>query len=985
MDVLFLKLLNMSISATWLILAVMALRLILGRRTPKWLFCALWGLVALRLLVPFQFESKLSLIPRAETVPMTIVSQEPERQAPVPTLAVPEAPAAVEPEAVGSEAVSKETAPASTVEAPAPARTLRDWVEIFAWVWAIGAAALLIYALCSSAALKRRISASVCIRGNVYLCDYIDTPFIFGLVKPKIYLPSSLPAESMPYVLAHEKAHLRRRDHWWKPLGFLLLCIYWFHPIVWVAYILLCRDIELACDEHVIRSMGRQEKKAYSTALLTCSMPKYLIAACPLAFGEVSVKERVRNVLNYRKPGFWIFLICLLIVFVTALCFLTNPREAAAEPPATDPITDTHPLSDEEAAAKRVQDGFDALLAGDSYHLLFMEGTYDGSIGWQIHFYKQGEDTLWWSTDHRDEEGHMVYGGKQYSYIQADPAGWALTAQEDDSLTEVLKTFSMSGKKITDVNTVTETNDFGETYDKLTLTLTSTGEDGTVLLQPLTANFSDDGTLIGLRLDNCGREGADIFTFSNWSSDGDTESRFQWALENILTDVDPDNLAGPTEDEALMKEWGIDFLVQDDNLTRSGSDIWFVQAEGKKDVVSTDNRYWLEKKTENGWEELPMIVEDVQWEEASYTLGTGMYTMVQVDWSKLYGDLPSGTYRMGKIFTRQAPLKTCTGYAEFKIFYNDAITPEQTAAVEKCYAALEELKARAHIHYKFSNTTYTEEVWYNQGNFLTERTNSWLLEADPDMNVYVLGRTARLDGIGYTCVYEDPANIKSPIAGMKLATLTANRAGWELYSLAESLYISNFERDNQVIDFSADTSCITDTKICFRKYWSDPSDYTEMTYHFDADGKLTKMEWDTNLDSFHLYRAYEIFPTTAAEIDRIIQESLENVMADPFSWAEAKAEYTDDKYNIRQDSFVNNAVSPITGPADAARRAKLEYPNLKDIIGTDVFYDEEAKMWKVTFEKYVDYQSTYEYRDIYMTESGITVLLVYEGPVEERT
>ena len=170
------------------------------------------------------------------------------------------------------------------------------------------------------------MSASLCMRGNIYLCDAISSPFILGIVKPRIYLPSTLNEVQRRNVLAHERAHLARRDHLWKPLGFALLAVYWFDPMLWLAYVLFCRDIELACDERVIRNMDKEAVTAYSTVLLACSMPRMVSLSCPLAFGELGVKERVKNMLHYKKPAFRIVAASIAVCIVVAVCFLTDPQ-----------------------------------------------------------------------------------------------------------------------------------------------------------------------------------------------------------------------------------------------------------------------------------------------------------------------------------------------------------------------------------------------------------------------------------------------------------------------------------------------------------------------------------------------------------------------------------------------------------------------------------------------------------------------------------
>ena len=312
MAAVFLKLLNLSISASWLVLAVLVLRLV-SKRSPKWMNVLLWGIVALRLVLPFSIESALSLIPSAETVSPAAVQFAP---APTITSGVSVIDNAVNP------SLSEHFAAVPT----ASVNPLYVWTEIAGWVWLIGLGAMLLYALVSYLRLRRRVSVSLPIQDHIYLCDAISSPFILGVVKPRIYLPSGLDEVQRQNVLSHERAHLARRDHWWKPLGFALLAVYWFNPALWLAYTLLCRDIELACDERVIRTMDESAVKTYSTVLLACSMPRKAVITCPLAFGEVGVKERVRNALHYKKPAFWVVAASVAVCVVVAVCFLTNPE-----------------------------------------------------------------------------------------------------------------------------------------------------------------------------------------------------------------------------------------------------------------------------------------------------------------------------------------------------------------------------------------------------------------------------------------------------------------------------------------------------------------------------------------------------------------------------------------------------------------------------------------------------------------------------------
>ncbi len=321
MGELFLKTLNMSIAASWLIMAVVLLRLVL-KKAPKWIVVLLWGIVALRLVVPFSFESALSLIPSAETFNAHNIQYE----TPAISSGIPAINNAVNP-------VLGETF------APNPAASVNPlyvWTFIVSVIWFIGIAAMLLYAVISYVRVRRSVAERIPYEGNIFLCDHVKPPFILGLVRPKIYLPSNMDATAMEPVIAHEKAHLARHDHWWKPLGFLILTVHWFNPLCWIAYVLLCRDIELACDEKVIRQMDLEGKKQYSTALLECNAQRRLVTICPLAFGEVGVKERVKNVLNYKKPTFWVIVVAVVACAVVAVCFATNPVTAEPSTPNTE-------------------------------------------------------------------------------------------------------------------------------------------------------------------------------------------------------------------------------------------------------------------------------------------------------------------------------------------------------------------------------------------------------------------------------------------------------------------------------------------------------------------------------------------------------------------------------------------------------------------------------------------------------------------------
>ncbi len=314
MSAVFLKILNMTWGASWLILAVIVLRLLL-KKAPRWISCLLWGLVAVRLICPVSIESALSLIPSGKVVPETADMQ-------------PHIDTGI---AVINNTINPAMSVAYATSEEAGEHIMHNVLSAAFCIWIVGMAVMMLYAFISYIAVRRKVSASIRLKDNIMLCDEVKTPFILGMIRPLIYVPSALEGERMEMVCAHERAHISRRDHWWKPIGFALLSVYWFNPLCWLAYILLCRDIEAACDEKVIKDKDRDYMALYSQTLLELSISGKIITACPLAFGETGVKSRIKGILNYKKPAFWIIIIALIACIIVAVCFLTNPKKDETE------------------------------------------------------------------------------------------------------------------------------------------------------------------------------------------------------------------------------------------------------------------------------------------------------------------------------------------------------------------------------------------------------------------------------------------------------------------------------------------------------------------------------------------------------------------------------------------------------------------------------------------------------------------------------
>jgi len=378
---LFVFFLNKSITAGWIVAVVLILRPLL-RRAPRWVTCSLWGVVGLRLLLPFSLTSVFSLIPSATPVPEDIaLTHRPAVQ-------------------TGVDSINTAVNPL-IYEAFAPplgnsVNPLQVVLAVAAWVWIVGVFAMLVYAAAAYIRLARRVRVSLPLGEGVYACDTVVTPFILGILKPRIFLPSAMAEDTAALVIAHEKAHLKRRDHWIKPLSFLLLSVYWFHPLVWVGYLFLCRDIEAACDEKVVKTLDIEGRCAYSTALVECNPHRRAVALCPLAFGEVGVKARVKAVLNYKKPSFWLILLSVVVSVAVAVCFLTDPRDKR-----TDGVVSQHGGSDLKGVSLIITEA--ELSAPDPYF------------------------TVEWNND---TAGEILYGEPFDVYYKQD-GGWVDCRQDD--------------------------------------------------------------------------------------------------------------------------------------------------------------------------------------------------------------------------------------------------------------------------------------------------------------------------------------------------------------------------------------------------------------------------------------------------------------------------------------------------------------------------------------------------------------------------
>ena len=601
MEALFLKLVNMSITASWLVLAIITVRLVF-RKTPKWILCLLWGLVAVRLICPFSIESALSLIPNPEPLPQDMIyTAHPQLQSGIIII---------------DNTVNPMLESSMTPIEPASANPTQIWSFVLSQVWILGMVLMLLYTVISYLLLKRKVATAIPLGKGIKQCEFIDSPFVLGLVRPIVYLPFGMAEADMAYVIAHEKAHLRRKDHWWKPLGFLLLSIYWFNPVLWVAYILLCRDIEAACDEKVIKDMEKDERRAYSTALLNCSIHRRRIAACPLAFGETGVKTRVKSVMNYKKPAFWVILIALFVSIVVAVCFLTNPKSEEAD-------TSGYGL-------------IQAVTSQDGYVIVGQEST---KINLVIEKAKL-PDVCFTLKGHTFEPKEII----PYQTF-ADNKLYLKHVGIDEERSEYLR--------------------FTFAFQTDSLELES-------LLLPYHVDIPGNGFVCNVEV-NRGEVWDNQKTYENAAyfepvTNGEgfcvlvKKSICEAAGHHIAFMLNEMNLLTYEVSETLSP-----VTISLENVRPTGATILFHQ---NKDLIDgrlwCDQEYFLQKSVNGQWENLPRV-QEIPFLDHTYDIA--MLHHNGVVWEQMYGRLPVGYYRLGKVIpisSGENPEYT-TVYAEFSI------------------------------------------------------------------------------------------------------------------------------------------------------------------------------------------------------------------------------------------------------------------------------------------------------------------------------
>ena len=929
------NLLTASFHGSILILAVLVIRLVLWK-TPKKYICLLWLLAGIRLLLPIEIRSDLSLQPRFA----------------LPGL---------------------------------PEGSWRVWGMC---LWAVIAGGFGVYSLVSYCRLKNRVREAVRIRGG-WESDRIDTAFILGFVKPKILIPMGMSNQNRRYILAHERTHLDKGDHWIKMIGFLALALHWFNPLVWVAYICLCKDIEMACDERVVRFMEVEERKSYSAALLSCSSRQFHFAASPVAFGEVNVKKRILSVLNYKKPSFWISLLGVLAFFFVAICFLTSPSEKS--------VKLTPEQQAQMAQISQCREDLEEKFRQPEFHYEILGTDIGGGILFQTNLVKLGEDRLWnylSSSGPETANGRMEYGGKHYAWYQE---AWVETNEED------LRFEAWKNLFLWDMDTVVPVHDtVKDQIREVAFNARWQGENKTVYTETVIFVYDLEGALLRVIIDqpnypNTARAYLEL-SYMDTAYQGHEEEK----PENIFAQASRSMTAGAIsaqdlDNQAEKDSWGFTFRVDDDRLSSNGADVAYFQAPLGQGVLSTTDEYWLEKNVDGHWQLLPTIATP-NWTFQGIGINKEYGAFGYLDWTPLYGQLQPGQYRMGKNVTcrdAQGSSKTAAFYAEFELCESvDLNSPETKAAVERCYEKLEELKARKVLHWYVCSDGEETETWTDGENFMTvskrngPRTpqDQW---TEDDKKLFPrTDMTIRYDGVGYQPVLENPEDATSKILGVGVGCLTPNSGGYTWASFEDELYLLFFERDNHPISFPEGTGVVSPEMVRFTKNWTIGENLdcsAVLTYRFDDSGNLIFMEYRClDPDGTEYVTSIEIREDSPEEIRQKIASSVQNLTWNTFSWEEAEKKYTSGGFDTRQQGFVNTTSQTVADPLTAAKLAQKECSKHAREIGTQVYRDETAGMWKVTFQCEVEFQSKYEFWDVYLTEGGITKLVVYEGPLESN-
>ena len=1030
MDALFRNILTASFHGSIVILAVLLLRLVL-KKTPRKYICMLWLLAVLRLLLPFQIQSNLSLQPSTDPVALSrqtdIRTQEilnPLAEPDVTVSQQSQEPITAVPAPTQSQAAS--SGAAAVEPAPVAAKQAFDWVGLLPWLWLGIGCCFGIYSLYTYLSLKRKVREAIKIPGG-WECDRIDTAFILGFIRPKIYIPMGMPKTTRKYILDHERTHLEKGDHWFKMVGFVALALHWFNPLVWAAYILLCKDIEIACDERVVQFMELEERKEYSAALLSCSTNRAHFAACPVAFGEVSVKERIKSVLSYKKPGFWISLVGVVAIAFVAVCLMTSPAgdqdtasgdgEPAMAETAGEAEADTGGFTlglEQAEIADACQSAIDELKARESYSIsvassVVSTSEYYGDADYTNHFRRHGENRLneMYEADGSLSAGggDLVYDGR-YAWYLGDQWCWQDGMSVPEGVNGWLDEYAPANKTILFPEGTGVISPDTVSY-QAEWTQEQWGEE--IQYSGLfTFTFQADGTLSAATADyvqpvseeDGGGEVRYIRTLTVMDeAPEDTAAAIQAVADTAMTPAEveeyrilaqqvsevPSNKTSYDKDFALgsaqmgwnflMGKWFFKFGAEDVTDTGCRLVVEYNGPYGDSSVsggtMEAGTEYFLERLVNNVWETVPTTGETFSSVQPA-VLGTG--SSQSINWENNYGPLPAGFYRIGNYYTFTADDGTTDPqvcYAKFRLY-----DPNQEALLAKCRTAVENLVASDSYHvYSFDwlvgldyEYYLSQEVWKHGPDYLSITRYPSREDLSQMLNV---GGALWRDGRYYGLDWSEDSDIPETYDWWSSVDGYMDDTNFTMWSW-------DFDWSDAQVDLVYEDG--NKIHILERYDFSDRYQYSEITLTFDNQGNIAAMT-SAYLPSLNSSEAEKVtrvelvvLNTTPAETAAIIDRQDVSHPMD-FSYSEDVRNRPD----AQTEGFRNTTAKPVGTIADAIALADKEctMDNIdgftKPYFQTKVYHDDTAGMWKV--ELYW-WQDDDRYQAIYMTDDGVTQRIV---------
>ena len=994
MEALFSNVLTASFHGSIVILAVLLLRFLL-RKAPRKYICFLWLLAGLRLLLPTPIQSSLSLQPAPETSRPAVSVTETVPTASTPRQTLPEAETVrqepqtfpVDAEQVAEEEPSDQVLRGSSAAAPKP--TL-SWKQVIPYVW-LGVAILFgIYTLCAYVRLRLRVREAVKIPGG-WECDRIETAFILGFLHPRIYIPMGLPPTVRKYILAHERTHLEKGDHWFKMIGFLALALHWFNPLVWLAYYLLCKDIELACDERVVQFLELEERKRYSAALLQCSTNRSHFSACPVAFGEVSVKERIKKVLSYRRPSFWVSLLAVAAIGFVAVCLLTNPKEAVApEPEPTETVAPTteEPPQTAEALRQKIRDALDDLLNAQDGGIRYTATNEDDSTYWQCVYLMHGADRRWSvavTGDGYSTVDHLVLNGQDY---EGKDGLWVACDPVPDPTLECREWFQWDDLDyLGDVSVSHTTSTKGYSYSEIRFQGTR-GKD----LLTYSFTFSQDGTLqsgsvTGLKTDYGDR----VSIQPEQPLEGDWSEIFRLASEQTVTPEEYENGKIPSNRTEYDQNYALgagqmrwhflddswQFALGAENATATGLTLFYCESDDDHQSLTAEAGFWIEQLVDGKWTLLTPKAEVTNAPAAQIHVSWNSRDTLPVDWTDSYGPLGPGFYRLGRYHTVTMPdgqTETRHCYAKFRLY-----DPNQNVLLAKCANALDALLARDCYHiYSFD---YGES--YRQPGSSYQQKEIWKQGSDYFSLSSSIQRTSGIRRY-YGSLWRDGKYYGLEWSG---EPLTSPLSSWwrSVDGYMDSSDLSMWDYSIRWFDSKVEEVIQEGNTISIYETYDFDNRYqcSETRLTFDDDGNLMGMV------RFYL-------PTRdCAEAEKVTDEEMV-VLGSSASEIQQKIRQVDVStpisFSYEQDvaanpkavksGFRNTSAKPVSGVEDAIALADREctLPHRENGLATpyyqiQVYHDADAGIWKVELYWWQDEDV---YQAIYMDEQGITQMVANE-------